>query len=91
MILPVDAARNDFDIVSGILNMAAGPTGSSPRSQNPSTPDPATNETEQLLDLDGLLEITRLIGKIKKEGRLVQDGKESPSKLKNKREPRHGY
>jgi len=39
-----------------------------------SRPDPTTNETEKLLDLDGLLQAARLIKEVKKGGRLDSGG-----------------
>jgi hypothetical protein len=42
--------------------------------QHVPAPPSQPNETEQLLDLDGLLKIVRLIQEIKKDGRLKSEG-----------------
>jgi hypothetical protein len=61
------------------MSPSAGSSGEgSPNNQSAFIQGSATNETEKLLDIDGLLEIVKLIGRIKEDGRLESiDGESS--------------
>lgn len=68
----VDNAPDDLNLVTGvdIQRSVTSSEGLDPNNQSALTPDRATNETEKLLDTDGLLEMARLVGSIKEDGRL---------------------
>ena len=53
------------------MSSSVGSSGEgSPDNQSAFTPGSATNEAEKLLDIDGLLEIAKLIGSIREDERL---------------------
>jgi hypothetical protein len=72
MTLPLDNAPDGLNPVSGvdIERPVTSSVGLGQDNQNTFIPDSATNETEKLLDIDGLLEIARLISCIREDGRL---------------------
>jgi predicted acylesterase/phospholipase RssA len=56
-------------------------TASRQYKQEPIVPRLPNSETEQLLDIDGLLEIARLIRSIKEDGRLKYRDEEHPEQI----------
>jgi hypothetical protein len=60
----------------------------SSRKRSAVTKHSAAGETERLLDIDGLLEIARLIEKVREDGRLKREGEESPKPSGSKHRPR---
>jgi hypothetical protein len=59
----------------------AGCTNAEPSDQWPDQSNVPTNGPEQLLDLDGLLEIARLLHDIKRDGQLDRAGANDSSKI----------
>jgi hypothetical protein len=55
---------------SNVQRPVINPAESRLHNQSALTPDSATNETEKLLDFDGLLEMVRIISAVKEDGRL---------------------
>jgi hypothetical protein len=71
MSLPVDNPADGFNPESRTDGQRViGLAGPDPVNQYAVTPDSTANEAEMLLDIDGLLEIAKLISEVRKEGRL---------------------
>jgi hypothetical protein len=66
---------------SDVQRPVINPAESSLHNQSALTPDSATNETEKLLDIDGLLEMMRIISAVKEDGRLGGDALESSARV----------
>lgn len=66
---------------SHVQRPVINPAESSLHNQSAHTPDSTTNETEQLLDLDGLLEMMRIISGVKEDGRLGGVALESSARV----------
>lgn len=85
-----DDAANDLSQVTG-ANVGQPMISSaelSPRKGSAVTKPSAAGETDSLLDINGLLEIARLIEKVREDGRLKREGEGRPKPTGSQHQPR---
>lgn len=73
---PADNASDGFRRVTGddVERQVIIPAGHDSEGQSVIPPSPSVGKLESLLDINGLLELARLIEKFRKDGRLSSDG-----------------
>jgi hypothetical protein len=84
------------DAANGLSQIAGADVGQpmissaepGPRKGSAVTKPSAAGETESLLDINGLLEIARLIEKVREDGRLKREGEERPKPSGSQHQPR---
>ena len=87
MSTPIGGAPDDQAAPSGDVQRPLNPAGHDLDERSTFTSRPNIIETERLLDIEGLLQIARLIKEFKKDGRL-NGGEERPKHAGNQRQPR---
>lgn len=76
------------DGLKRVKRSASKSVAQGPDRQSALTSDSTTSETEKLLDIDGLLEIARLMEAVKKDGRLKSGGKKREGRSDTPRKSR---